>query len=321
MSSSKRPIRFGLALPQIRSSWAEILEFAQGAEELGFDSLWAIDHFVGIPDPTDSIFEGWTTMAALATATKRIRLGHQVLCVGFRHPALLAKMAAALDHASGGRLTLGLGAGWNEDEFKAYGLSFPSIGVRLRQLDEALSIIRRLWTEEPVNYFGEEFQVEEAYCRPRPLQDPHPPIMVGGSGERVLLRIVAEHADMWNNLGWAHSLLSHKTEVLHRHCETLKRDPSEIEISQQVLAAIGETETEARVATEKICGELPFLSGGENLIIAGRPAQCIERIQNTIDMGATTLILSFGRRPNLAALELFASEVLPAFRESSATTK
>lgn len=313
-ASSPRPIRFGLALPQVGSNWQEVLEFARRAEELGFDSLWAIDHFVGVPDASQPIFEGWTTLAALATATEKIRLGHQVLCVGFRHPALLAKMAAALDHACGGRLTLGLGAGWNEEEFKAYGISFPSIGTRLRQLDEALAVLRKLWTEEPASYFGEEFQVEEAYCRPRPVQEPHPPLLVGGSGERVLLRIVAEHADMWNNLGWAHSLLSHKIEVLQRHCERLKRDPDEIEISQQVLGAIGETETEARVATERICAELPFLSGGEKLIIAGRPAQCIERVQQTIDMGATTLLLSFGRRPNLPALELFATEVLPAFR-------
>ncbi|MDG2303555.1 MAG: TIGR03560 family F420-dependent LLM class oxidoreductase [Candidatus Binatia bacterium] len=314
MSTFKRPIRFGVSLAQVRSSWDDVVEFAQNAERLGFDSLWAIDHFVGIPDASVPIFEGWTAMAALASATERIRLGHQVLCVGFRHPPLLAKMAATLDHASHGRFTLGLGAGWNEEEFKSYGLSFPSIGTRLHQLEEALDVIKKLWTEEPVSFFGEQFHVEDAYCRPRPVQDPHPPILVGGSGEKVLLKIVAEHADIWNNMGWAHSLLTRKIGVLHKHCETLKRDPGEIEISQQLLAAIGETETEARVATERVCAELPFLSGGDDLIIAGRPAQCIERIQKTIDMGATTLMLSFGRTPSLEALELFAAEVMPAFR-------
>ncbi len=314
MSNPRRPIRFGLALNQIRSTWEELVAFARDAERLGFDSLWAIDHVVGVPDPSEPIFEGWTALSALATATERIRLGHQVLCVGFRHPPLLAKMAATLDHASGGRFILGLGAGWNEAEFKKYGLSFPSIGTRLNQLDEALALIRKLWTEEPVSYFGEQFQVEDAHCRPRPVQEPHPPILVGGSGEKVLLRIVAEHADIWNNMGWAHGLLPQKIEVLHKHCESLKRDPAEIEISQQLLAAIGETETEARVATERVCAELPFLSGGPDLIVAGRPAQCVERVQKTIDMGATTLILSFGRRPTLESLELFATEVMSHFR-------
>lgn len=314
MSPSKRPIRFGLALTQVRSSWDEVLEFARSAERLGYDSLWAIDHLVGVPDPSIPIFEGWTAVAALAGATERIRLGHQVLCVGFRHPSVLAKMAATLDHASRGRFTLGMGAGWNEEEFKAYGLSFPSIGTRLNQLDEALDLIKKLWTEEPVSYFGEQFHVEDAYCQPRPLQQPHPPILVGGSGEKVLLKIVAEHADIWNNMGWAHGLLPHKLEVLHKHCEALKRDPAEIEVSQQVLAAIGETETEAKVATERVVGELPFLSGGDDLVIAGRAEQCIERVQKTIDMGATTLMLSFGRRPSIETLEMFASEVMAEFR-------
>jgi len=314
MNSRERPIRFGLALTQVGSSWDDVLTFARNAERLGFDSLWAIDHFVGIPDPSVPIFEAWTTLAALATATERIRLGHQVLCVGFRHPPLLAKMAATLDHASGGRFILGLGAGWNEEEFKSYGLTFPSIISRLSQLDEALAIIRKLWTEEPVSYFGEQFHVEDAYCRPRPLQQPHPPILVGGSGEKVLLKIVAEHADIWNNMGWAHSLLPHKIEVLRRHCESFKRDPNEIEISQQLLTTIGTTETEANVARERVCAELPFLSGGDDLIIAGRPDQCAERIQKTIDMGATTLLLSFGRRPRPESLELFAAEVMPRFR-------
>lgn len=317
MSSNKRPIRFGLALAQVNSSWDEVLEFARAAERLGFDSLWAIDHFVGVPEASVPIFEGWTTMAALATATEKIGLGHQVLCVGFRHPPLLAKMAATLDHASNGRFTLGLGAGWHEDEFKSYGLSFPSIGTRLNQLDEALAIIKKLWTEEPVSYFGEQFHVEDAYARPRPLQEPHPPILVGGSGEKVLLKIVAEHADIWNNMGWAQSHLRHKIEVLHRHCDSFKRDPAEIEISQQLLAAIGETETEAKVAKERVCAELPFLSGGDDLIIAGRPEQCIERVQRTIDMGATTLLLSFGRRPSVETLELFATEVMSRFRSST----
>lgn len=312
MSRSTSKVRFGLELFQVGTSWDELLAYARLAERLGFDSLWAFDHLQGYPDPEVPIFEGWTALAALAGSTERIQIGHQVLCVGFRHPALLAKMSATLDHASNGRFVLGLGAGWNEAEFKGFGLPFPSIGTRLQQLEEALDLIRKLWTEQPVSYFGEQFQVEDAYCHPRPIQEPHPPILVGGSGEEVLLRIVAEHADIWNNPRAGHDLLPHKIDVLHRHCESVKRDPTRIEVSQQVAAAIGETETEARVAAERIRSEMALAD--EQGIVAGRPAQCVERLQKTVEMGATNLILRFGRRPSHEALELFAAEVMPHLR-------
>ena len=310
----RRAVKFGIAVPQIGASWSEVLEFAEAADRLGFDSLWAVDHFFGVPDPTVPIFEGWTEIAALASVTRSIRLGHLVLCVGYRQPSLVAKMAATLDHVSNGRFVLGLGAGWYDAEFKAYGFTFPSIGTRLRQLDETAAIIRRLWTDEPVSYFGEQFHVEDAYCRPRPVQQPYPPILIGGSGERVLLKLVAEHADVWNNLGLAHRDLPRKLEKLRQHCDSLKRDFDAIEISQQTLAAIGASESEARAASERVRAELPFLSGGEDLIIAGTPDECIARVRRTVEMGATTLIMSFGRRPRLEALEIFAREVIPAFR-------
>lgn len=308
------PIRFGVCLPQHGSTWNEVVACARACERLGYDSVWAVDHFFGIPDATQPIFEGWTELTALGALTERVRLGHLVLCVSYRHPAVLAKMAATLDHVSGGRFVLGMGAGWHQQEYHAYGLPFPSIGTRLKELDEALTIVRKMWTEEPASFFGEHFHVEEAYCRPRPLQSPHPPVLVGGTGERVLLRIVAEHADIWNNLGWAHRDLAHKIDVLRAHCDTVKRDVDAIEISQQTVAAIGETEDEARRATADVLAEVPFLAGGNDLIVAGTPEQCAERVRKTIAMGATTLLLSFGRNPSLHALELFAERVLPSFR-------
>lgn len=308
------PIRFGVCLPQHGGTWDEVLAVARACDRLGYDSLWAVDHFFGIPDATQPIFEGWTELTAVAAVTERIRLGHLVLCVSYRNPALLAKMAATLDHVSRGRFVLGMGAGWHQQEYQAYGLTFPPIGTRLKELDEALTIIRKLWTEEPASFFGEHFHVEDAYCRPRPVQTPHPPILVGGTGERVLLRIVAEHATIWNNLGWAHRDLPRKLDVLRQHCETAKRDFSTIEISQQTLAAIGESEDEAQRATKEVLGELPFLSGGEDLIIAGTPEQCVERVRRTVAMGATTLILSFGRKPRIEALELFAERVVRELR-------
>lgn len=311
---ARHPIRFGVCLPQHGSSWNDVVTVAQACDRLGYDSVWAVDHFFGIPDATQGIHEGWTELTALAPLTTRVRIGHLVLCVSYRHPAVLAKMAATLDHVSGGRFILGMGAGWHQQEYHAYGLPFPPIGTRLKELDEALTIVRKMWTEEPATFFGEQFHIEEAYCRPRPLQQPHPPVLVGGTGERVLLRIVAEHASIWNNLGWAHRDLPRKLDVLRGHCDHVKRDFDTIEISQQTLAAIAECEDEARRATESVLAEIPFLAGGDDLIIAGTPEQCIERVQKTIDLGATSLVLSFGRNPSVAALTLFAERVLPAFR-------
>lgn len=311
---ASRPIRFGVCLPQFGSAWSDVLAVARACDRLGFDSVWAVDHFFGVPDGSQPLFEGWTLLTATAAVTERVRLGHLVLCVSYRHPAVLAKMAATLDHVSNGRFILGMGAGWHQQEYQAYGIPFPPIGTRLRELDEALAIVAKMWTEDPATYFGEAFHIEDAYCRPRPLQSPHPPILVGGTGERVLLRIVAEHADIWNNLGMAHRQIPHKLDVLRRHCDARKRDFDSIEISQQTVAAIGENEAEARRASDAVRAEVPFLSGGDDLIITGTPEECIERVQRTVALGATTLILSFGRSTRLAALELFAERVLPAFR-------
>jgi F420-dependent oxidoreductase-like protein len=310
----RHPIRFGVCLPQHGSSWTDVVSVAQACDRLGFDSVWAVDHFFGIPDATQPLFEGWTELTALAPLTSRVRLGHLVLCVSYRHPAVLAKMAATLDHVSTGRFVLGMGAGWHQQEYQAYGLPFPPIGTRLKELDEALTIVRKMWTEEPATFFGEQFHIEDAYCRPRPVQTPHPPILVGGTGERVLLRIVAEHATIWNNLGWAHRDLARKLDVLRSHCDTVKRNFDEIEISQQTLGAVAETADEAERATDAILAEVPFLSGGRDLIIAGTPEQCIERVRASLAMGATTLILSFGRNPRVEMLELFAARVASAFR-------
>ena len=311
---SSRPIRFGVCLPQHGSAWSDVVAVARACDRLGFDSVWAVDHFFGIPDATAPLFEGWTELTAVAALTERVRIGHLVICVSYRNPAVLAKMVATIDHVSAGRFILGMGAGWHQQEYQAYGIPFPPIGRRLQELDEALGLMRKMWTDEPASFFGEHFHIEEAYCRPRPVQQPYPPILVGGTGEKVLLRIVAEHADIWNNLGWAHAQLEKKAEILRRHCDRLKRDFEAIEISQQTVAAIGATEAEARRATAAVRAEVPFLAGGDELIIAGTPDECIERVRRTVAMGATSLLLSFGRNPPVEMLELFAGTVLPAFR-------
>ncbi len=307
-------IRFGVTLPQHQASWEEARSIAMLCEAVGFDSLWAVDHLFSIPNPEDSLLEGWTEITAIAALTDRIQIGHLVLCMNYRHPALLAKMAATLDQISGGRFILGTGCGWHAEEAQAYGIPFPPVRTRLAQLDEGLSLIKSMWQEAPAEYFGEQFQIENAYCLPTPLQKPHPPILVGGGGEKVLLRIVATHAQIWNNLGIDQPHLARKTGILQGHCDSLGRDFQEIEISQQTTAAIGATEAEAREAKEKILADLPFLGGGEDWIIAGTAEQCIERVQKTVDAGARTLLLNFGRNPSPETLQMFAETVIPAFR-------
>lgn len=167
-------IRFGITLPQHNASWEEARSTAILCEEIGFDSLWAVDHLFSIPDPTDTLLEGWTEITAIAALTNRIHIGHLVLCMNYRHPALLAKMAATLDQISAGRFILGLGCGWHAEEAQAYGIPFPPVRTRLQQLDEGISLIRTMWQESPAEYYGEQFQIENAYCQPAPLQKPHP---------------------------------------------------------------------------------------------------------------------------------------------------
>lgn len=193
------PLKFGLQTSPHHVGYGELLQLWQQADALGYDSAWLFDHFMPISgDQTGPCFEGWTMLAALAVQTKRLQVGTLVTSVIYRNPAVLAKIAATLDVVSGGRLEMGLGAGWFEGETRAYGLPFPSTGERLAQLDEAIQIIRALWTQDTSNFTGQHFTLAEARCDPKPLQKPMPTIWVGGQGERVTLRIVAARADgLW----------------------------------------------------------------------------------------------------------------------------
>src|SRR5262245_11953831 len=193
-----RKIRFGITLPQFGESWAQVQEFALLADEVGFDSVWVADHFFGVgsADP----LEAWTEITAVAAVTRRVELGFLVLCNSYRPPALLAKMAVTLDQISSGRLILGYGAGWFVQEYEAYGYDYPDIRTRLAQFEEGLVILKRMWTEDAPTFRGRHYHIENARCLPRPTRAPHPPILIGGSGEKVLLRLVARHADIWNNL-------------------------------------------------------------------------------------------------------------------------
>jgi F420-dependent oxidoreductase-like protein len=227
----------------IEAMWRE----AEGIDQL--DGGWLFDHLYPIyGDKSGPSFEGWTALSYLAGITKRLRLGLLVSAIPYRNPALLAKMVTTFDHFSQGRLDLGLGAGWNEDEASAYGMPLLPIGKRLSQFDEACAIVTSLLTQETTTLEGEYYQVKDAYCEPKPLQKPHPPIVMGGVGEKRFLKIAARYADDWNHPGGSPEDFAHKLSVLHAHCETIGRDPAEIMPSCHVFVGENPNETADQAA-------------------------------------------------------------------------
>ena len=214
--------------------WSEVLHMSQHVEKKGYYGVWFADHFM--PNDTDVSGpwnEGWTVIAALAAAVPRVRVGPLVSGNTYRHPAVLAKMAAQVDHVSGGRLVLGLGAGWQENEHRAYGIEFSTVGGRLARLDEACQVIKGLLTQPRTTFHGKYYQVTDAPLEPKPVQSPLP-LLVGGGGEKVTLKIAAKYADEWNVWGDPKTL-RHKMEVLDGHCASLGRDPKTIKRSAQSL--------------------------------------------------------------------------------------
>src|SRR5882724_1793588 len=306
-------VRFGLCLPQFGSTWSQAREVAQAADEGGFDSVWVVDHFVNLPDESVGVLEAWTETVAAAAITRRVRIGQLVLCVSYRPPALLAKMAATLDQVCGGRLIVGLGAGWHQIEYEQYGYPFPPIGTRLAQLGEALEILRRMWTEERTTFDGKHFTVRDAPCNPKPVQR-RLPILIGGGGERVLLRLVARHADIWNNLGINHADVARKRDVLAAHCRAIGRDPAEIEVSQQTLGAIALDRAAAERKTAEVLEALPFLTGAPDLILAGTPDEIHARIARNRTLGISAFVMNLGRQTDPEDVRLFGREVVAAYR-------
>ncbi len=241
-----RRLRFGIKTAQMGGSYEGMREAWLEADRLGFDTAWGHDHLLNQDDISAPEDEGWTALAALLALTTRIRGGLMVSSNTFRHPSVLAKMATTVDVISGGRLDVGIGAGWFEDEHRQYGLPLPPVGERMRRLEEACRIMKALWTERRATVDGEYYQVREAHCEPKPVQQPHPPIVIGGGGEKLLLRIVAQHADVWNLSKGTPEEFRHKCAVLDEHCRAVGRDPAEIERSIQFLQPEGDMVSKAR---------------------------------------------------------------------------
>lgn len=229
-------MRFAFKTSPQLTNWDDMLAVWRAADDIElFESGWNFDHFYPIfSDPTGPCLEGWTTLTALAQATRRLRLGTLVTGIHHRHPAVLANMAATLDIISGGRLELGIGAGWNEEESAAYGLELGTPAERSDRFEEACAVIVSLLTEETTTFKGAYYELEQARCNPKPLQRPHPPICVGGNGERRTLRTAARFAQHWNFLGGPVTEFARKRDVLHAHCAEIGRDPSGILLSSHV---------------------------------------------------------------------------------------
>lgn len=228
-------LSFGIKTSPQHTTYEEMLRVWQEAEEItSIEHAWLFDHFAPIQGDLDGpCLEGWTVLAAFAAITRRLRLGLMVAGNTYRHPAVLAKIAATVDVISNGRLDFGIGAGWNEYEHKSMGIPLYKPGERIRRLDEACEIVKRLFTQQTVDFDGRYYQLSDARSEPKPIQKPHPPFVIGGSGEQLTLRVVARHADIWNYTGPSVEEFRHKVNVLRDHCATVDRDPKEIVLSYQ----------------------------------------------------------------------------------------
>lgn len=277
---------------------------AQKADETGFESVWLVDHFHTIPQPSQELtFECWTSTAALARDTKRVRIGQMVSCNGYRNPALLAKMASTVDVLSHGRLNFGIGSGWYEHEYRAYGYDYPDAPERLRYLREAVQVIQAMWTQEEAVFEGQYYQVRGAINQPKGVQKPHIPMLIGGGGEKVTLKLVAQYGDACNVNGDI-ATLEHKFAVIKEHCATVGRDYESIRRTASAICAIGETEEEALAS---IPTEMRTMFGDRlKDALVGTPDTIRPRLAEYEAAGVQELLITFVDRPKLGSIELFA---------------
>jgi F420-dependent oxidoreductase-like protein len=296
------PLTIGLDVWQFRCSIDELREIWRLADDGGFDNLWVCDHFLPLIPSQEyqvDIYEAWSLMAAMAEATKRIRIGVMVSGNTYRHPSILAKIAATVDHLSAGRMEFGIGAAGTAnapDEHAMLGLEFPPTGERIRRLREACIVIKKLWTDEVANFDGQYYQLKNAIAKPKPYQRPFPPFWIGGDGEKLTLRVVAEHADVWNAIGRNPTglpgggipELQHKMAVLDEHCAAIGRDPKTIKRSVQV-----------------------HLDRLEDL------PRTLSRIEEMVGIGFTDVILLVPPPNSIPRVELALREVVPHIRAMS----
>ena len=300
-----------------------MVDVARSIESTGYESLWVYDHFHTVPEPTQEVtYEAWTLMAALAAATDTVRLGQMCTCNTYRPPSYLAKVAASIDVISGGRLEMGIGAGWYEHEHDGYGYPFLSPGGRLGMLREGVEIMRAMWTEDVVDYEGEHYQLKGAISQPKPLQEPHIPFWIAGGGEKVTLKIAATHGQYSNFGGDSLETFEHKSDLLRAHCEDVGTDFDAIIRSANFNVFCEET---TQAVTEKIdwlVGHLKNYVSDDAAERYGRlyrqrsgtPDQIVAWLKEYEAAGMTYPIVNFADAAyDRSGLELFAREIIPAF--------
>lgn len=330
-------MRFGLFIPQgwrhdlvgidPAEQWAGMSALAAHADAGAWESIWVYDHFHTVPVPTEeATHEAWTLMSAFAATTSRVRLGQMCTCMSYRNPAYLAKVAATIDIISGGRVEMGIGAGWYEHEWRAYGYGFPRAGERLARLDEGVQIMKQAWTTGTATLHGEHYQVDGAIVRPLPLQQGGIPIWIAGGGEKVTLRIAAQHAD-YTNFDGSPEGFAHKSELLRGHSDALGTDFGAITRSANYNTVIGRDEAEVAERLHAIEARVaPYLgAAGASRFMAeyrsgaaqavGTPEQVVERLSAMKELGLGYAIHYFPEAAyDRSGLELFEREVMPALR-------
>ena len=295
----------------MRDTWRHL-------DEWGYDSLWAFDHFypIFVPDPAGPCMESWTLLSALSQNTKRARIGAMVNGNTYRNPCITAKMAATLDQASGGRLNLGLGAGWYELEHRSFGLDFKTLGGRLRALDESCQIIKGMFTQEKTSLDGKHYKVVDAVCNPKPIQK-QLPIMIGGRGEKSLLKIVAKHADMWNTMHSNPAEMKRLISVIERHGDTVGRNTDEIEKTIMMPLCYNASKDREQMISAGVAAMARITpEQARDRMMIGNKDECLDKIDQYTKVGVTHFIFTL-RWPIFVEDEFqaFAEEVMPAVRK------
>ena len=314
-------MKFGLIVPQgwrmdlvgiadPAEAYETMTRVAREAEAVGFDSIWLFDHFHTVPIPTQEVtFECWISTAALARDTKRVRIGQMVTCSGYRNPALLAKMASTVDVLSHGRLDFGIGAGWYEHEFHAFGYDFPDGPTRLRQLRDAVQIILKMWTDDEVVFEGRYHQVHGAINQPKGVQKPHIPLLIGGGGEQVTLKLVAQYADACNIGHLDLAGLERKFAIIKKHCEDVGRDYNTIWRTILFNCAIAETDEAALAKSSSFARNIPSGRIREQALV-GTPDRIRQRLVEIEQAGAQEIIVYMPDARDLEPIRLFARECI-----------
>jgi F420-dependent oxidoreductase-like protein len=289
-------------------AYETLTRVAQTADELGYETVWLPDHFHTAPPSQATLFENWTTAAAVARDTKRVRIGQLVTGNNYRNPALQAKMASTLDVLSHGRYTFGIGAGWYEHEYHAYGYEYPAAAERLRQLREAVQVILAMWTQEEATFEGNYYQIRGAINQPKGVQQPHIPLLIAGDGEKVTLKLVAQYADACNVLG-DFAAIEHKFSVLKKHCEAVGRDYQSIHRTALTLCVMADTDEQA-LALVPPGVELGFPGDFLSYGLIGSPETIRQRIAAYETVGVQELVIGFTDAPQLATIRRFAQEFI-----------